>query len=131
MFKRNSQSRWALRGHNSQSLIDSERLIANAQAGIKRQTRECDLANDKAVVIVGHSGPSSPTLAEFDGQPHDRRRLVSDCDQARSSTLDDASHIGSSPSEETAVRLADKNTVVPDQCAKRALGSRMRHNRQR
>jgi hypothetical protein len=115
----------------SQSLIDSERLIANAQAGIKRQARERDLANDKSAVIIRHSRPSLPAFAKFDSQPHNCRRLVSDSDQTRRSPLDDARHVGRSPSDKATVSLVHKNPVVPDQCAKGARRPRARHKRQR
>jgi hypothetical protein len=118
-----------LRRQDSQSLIDSEHLIANAQVGIKRQTGEGDLANDKTVVIVGHSRPSPPALAEFDGQPYDSRRFVSDGDQTGRSALDDARHIGRSPSDKATVSLAHKNPVVPDQCTKGTCRARVRHKR--
>ena len=81
----------------------------------------------RAFVIVGHSRPSPPTLGEFNRQPHDHRRLVSDCDQTSGSALDDARHIGRSSCDQTTMRLAHKNPVVPDQRAKRAGGARMRH----
>ena len=65
MFKRNSYSTGVLGGQDSQSLFDRKRLIASAQAGIKRQTGQPDPADDHAVVIIRHSRPLTPALAEF------------------------------------------------------------------
>ena len=80
MFKRNSYSTGVLGRQDGQSLFDRQRLIANAQAGIKRQTGQPDPAYDHAVVIVGHSWPLTSALAEFNRQAHDGRRLVADRD---------------------------------------------------
>src|SRR6204780_5331386 len=44
------------------SLLDREHLIANAQVGIKRQTRQRDLTNNKTVILIGHSRPLTPAL---------------------------------------------------------------------
>jgi len=65
MFKRNSYSTGVLGRQDRQSLDDRQRLIANAQAGIKRQTRQPDPGDDHAVVIIGHSRPLTSALAEF------------------------------------------------------------------
>jgi hypothetical protein len=83
-------------------------------ARIKRQTRQGDLAYGKTFVVVGHSRPSPLALAKFDGQPHDRRWFVSNCEQARRSALDHPSHIGRPLGDKKTVSFADKNAVVPD-----------------
>jgi hypothetical protein len=111
--------------------MDDERLIANAQLRIKGQTRQRHPPDAKPAIVLRHSRPSTPALAELDGQPHDRRQLASHPDEASGSALDETRHIGRSPSDKTTVSLADENAVVSDQRAERAHGARARHKGER
>ena len=130
MFKRNSCCSRVLSRQNGQSLFDRQRLIADAQAGIERQTGQPD-PFDNHVVIIGHPRPLTGALTEVNRQPHDRRGLVAHFHEAGHPALYDSGHSRGPRCDQPTPRFADVDAVVADQGAKRAFAARARHQRQR